>query len=295
MIIDAHAHFEPRLLDLDRVIAKLDAAGVDRVALIPAMNDPLPSTPRGLLAVARTLMTYDATRPLAERLHRATLTRDGALRLGRGEVYRIDPRPDNAAVAAVVARHPRRLLGWIFLNPRDNPGVLDELERWRAAPGMIGIKLHPHWHDYRTDLLDPVLARAQELRLPVMIHLGFGPRGDYRAIAARFPRLVVIAAHAGFPFYRSLWAHRRDCPNLYVDLSSPYINEPLARGAVAAMGAARCLYGTDSPYGFHADDGSYDYDAIKRWVERLPVSTAERERVFSSNFCEILAASGRAL
>jgi hypothetical protein len=38
---------------------------------------------------------------------------------------------------------------------------------------------------------------------------------------------------------------------LHVDLSSPYLDEPLARAAVAAMGPERCLYGTDSPYGFH--------------------------------------------
>ena len=41
MIIDSHAHFEPRMLDLPRFVAKLDDAKVDRVALIPAMNDPL--------------------------------------------------------------------------------------------------------------------------------------------------------------------------------------------------------------------------------------------------------------
>jgi predicted TIM-barrel fold metal-dependent hydrolase len=154
---------------------------------------------------------------------------------------------------------------------------------------MFGIKLHPHWHDYRTDILDPVLARAQELHMPVLIHLGFRRRGDYRAIAQRFPRLVVIAAHAGFPFYQDLWSHARDCPNLHVDLSSPYIDERLARAAVAALGPERCLYGTDSPYGFHGDDGSYDYAAIRRWVERMPVSEVGRDRILADNFRRILA------
>lgn len=294
MIIDSHAHFEPRMLELDRVVAKMDAAGVDRVALIPAMNDPLPETPERLLAAMRRLMNSRAGRPLAELVHRATLTAEGDLRLA-GRVHRIYSRPDNAAVADALARHPARFLGWIFLNPRNNPAVLDELERWRAVRGMIGVKLHPHWHDYRTDLLDPLLARAQELRLPVLIHLGFGRRGDFRAIAQRFPRLTVIAAHAGFPFYKDLWSHARDCPNLHVDLSSPYIDEALARGAVAAMGPERCLYGTDAPYGFHAEDGSYDYGAIKRWVERMPVSSAARDGIFAGNFRAILASAGAAV
>lgn len=288
MVVDCHAHYEPRMLDAARVIAKMDAAGVSRIALIPAMNDPLPATPARLLAAMRVLMRRRATRPLARLAHRATLTPEGDLRLADG-VHRIYSRPDNASVAALVAAHPERFWGWIFLNPRNNPAVLDELERWRAVPGMIGVKLHPHWHDYRTDLLDPLLRRLEELGLPALIHLGFGRRGDYRAMAARFPRLTVIAAHAGFPFYDDLWRHRDACPNLHVDLSSPYLDERLARAAVAAMGPHRTLYGTDSPYGFHEGDGSYDYGAIRGWVERLPVSARDREKILGENFLSLLA------
>src|SRR5262249_52003504 len=147
-------------------------------------------------------------RPLTERVHRALLTPEGDLRLS-GHVYRIYARPDNESVARLVQAHPSRFRGWIFLNPRGNPTVLDELERWRAVPGMIGVKLHPHWHDYRTELLAPIAARAEELRLPILIPLGYGARGDFRALCTRFPRLTVIAAHAGFPFYKQLWAHAR--------------------------------------------------------------------------------------
>lgn len=291
MIIDCHAHFEPRMLDAPRVLGKMQAAGVDRVALIPTMNDPLPETPERLLSAARFLMGRRLTRPLAERVHRATLTREGNLRLG-GKVYGLYARPDNQGVADLVTQHPDRFFGWIFLNPRDNPGVLDELERWRQVRGMIGLKLHPHWHDYRTDLLEPLLGRAEELGLPVLIHLGFGARGDFRAMCARHPRLVVISAHAGFPFYRDLWRHRAACPNLRVDLSSPYLDERLAREAVRAMGPERCLYGTDAPYGFHAADGSYDYGRIKGWIDRMPISSRAKDAIFADNFRAILSRAG---
>src|SRR6185436_18478212 len=97
-----------------------------------------------------------------------------------------------------------------------------------------------HWHDYRTEILDPVLARCEELRLPVLIHLGLGARGDYRAIASKFPALTVICAHAGMPFFGELWRFARTHPGLWIDLSSPYLDEPLARAAVAAMGPERC-------------------------------------------------------
>lgn len=130
----------------------------------------------------------------------------------------------------------------------------------------------------------------QELNLPALIHLGFGKRGDYRAIAEKFPRLRIIAAHAGFPFYQDMWNFAKQ-HNIYVDLSSPYIDENLARAAVNTMGAERCLYGTDAPYGFADENHSYDYTAIRGWVERMPVSAAEKERIFAGNFLNLLEAS----
>ena len=56
-VIDSHAHLDPRMLALDAIVAKMDRAGIDKVALIPHMSDPLPHTPRALLALFRGLMT----------------------------------------------------------------------------------------------------------------------------------------------------------------------------------------------------------------------------------------------
>ncbi len=287
-VIDSHAHFEPRLLDADAAVRKMDEVGVDQVVLIPSMNGLFEAPPDALLSAMRTVMRRRATRGIAEAVHRATLTRSGDLRLG-GKVIPIYPLPDNGAVAQVLAAHPGRFLGWIFLNPKHDPAPLETLERWRHVPGFIGVKLHPHWHDYRTALLHPILARCQELRLPVLIHLGFGKRGDFRTLGERFPKLTVIAAHAGFPFFDDLWALKHRYPNLHVDLSSPYLDEALVRDCVAAMGPERCLYGTDAPYGFEDASHSYDYGESKGWVERLPVTTAERERIFGLNFAELIS------
>jgi predicted TIM-barrel fold metal-dependent hydrolase len=282
-IIDMHAHLETRMLEIDRAIAKMDAAGIDRVVLIPAMNDPLPHTPEHLLSIVRWLMRRDRARPIAERLNAAFMTKDGDLKLS-GVVHRIYARPDNAAVSEAIAKHPTRFRGWIFLNPANDPDVLESLERWRNEPGRIGIKLHPHWHRYPTSRAKPLLRRAEELGLPVLIHFGFGAAGDFIDLCSSFPKLVIIAAHAGFPFYDALWRKGREHRNLLVDLSSPYIDEKLARDAVAALGADRCLYGTDAPYGFHDTDGSYDYGRIRGWVERMPIRTDEREKIFHGNF-----------
>lgn len=286
MIIDCHAHFEPRMLSLEGVIEKMGHAGVDRIVFIPALNDPLPHTPERLLAAMRVVMKRGMTRPLGELVHRATM-RESAIALG-GERYAIYPAPDNAALAAVLRTHPDRFLGWIFLNPAHDLNVLDTLERWRNEPGFIGVKLHPHWHDYRTEILGPLLKRCEELGLPVLIHLGFRERGDFRSMASSYPRLRIIAAHAGFPFYGDLWRYKNAYPNLHVDLSSPYIDEALARQAVNVMGPERCLYGTDAPYGAKESDGSFDYRRIRNWVERMPCSSGKREGILGANFASLI-------
>lgn len=107
IIIDSHAHFEPRMLGEDDWLRKLDVAGVDKVALIPSMNDPLPPVPELLLGGVRLLMQSGFTRPIAELLHRATLTDAGNLRLLTGE-YKIYAQPDNESAFALV----RRLRPW---------------------------------------------------------------------------------------------------------------------------------------------------------------------------------------
>ncbi len=285
-VVDAHAHLEPRMLDLPAMIAQLDAHRVDRVVLIPCMNDPLPETPRRLLAVIRRLMRSPC-HPVAAAINAAVMTDEGDLRLA-GKVHAIYPRPDNATVARAIACHPDRLLGWIFLNPRAGVGVA-ELERWRHLPGMVGVKLHPHWHGWPIVDALPIARRCEELGLPILIHLGFGDRGAWRVLADACPRLRLVFAHAGIPHYDRMWGQIRGDRRLWLDVSSPYLDEALVRDAVAAVGPERVLYGTDAPYGFHDPAGSYDYGAIRGWIERLPVAATAIERVLGGNVERLLA------
>jgi predicted TIM-barrel fold metal-dependent hydrolase len=57
--------------------------------------------------------------------------------------------------------------------------------------------------------------------------------------------------------------------------------------AVDFLGADKCLYGTDGPYGSQSPGGDFDYGLIKGWVESLPLSDQQLEKVFSDNFQKI--------
>ena len=277
------------MLDVATMIAKMDRVGIDKIALIPTMNDPLPATPKALLTMVRTLLN-SPMHPCARALNWSLMTREGDLKL-RGQIYRIYATPDNQTVAEVLRAHPDRFLGWIFLNPRVMDDPLEELERWRQTPGFVGVKLHPHWHDYPIEDALPIAARCEDLRLPILIHLGFGARGRWQLVTRRHPELRLIFAHAGMPHYRRMWPDVAANPNLYLDVSSPYLSERLVRQAVRAVGPHRALFGTDAPYGFHDSDESYDYGHIKGWVERLSVPSTEIDRILGDNVARLLAES----
>jgi predicted TIM-barrel fold metal-dependent hydrolase len=286
-IIDCHAHLEERMLDVPTMIARLDRAGIDKVALIPTMNDPLPETPARLLAVMRGLMC-SPLHSLAHWINNRLMTPEGHLSLN-GKIYHIYQRPDNAAVAEVLRSHPERFLGWIFLNPRAPGDPVEELHRWHEVPGFIGVKLHPHWHGYAISEIFSIAERCEALRLPILIHLGFGERGAWQQLTGRFPRLKLIFAHAGMPHFARMWSDMARNQNLYLDVSSPYLDERLVRRAVAAVGPERTLFGTDAPYGFHDHENRYDYGHIKRWVERLPCRATAIDRIFGDNVEALLA------
>lgn len=288
MVIDCHIHFDPRILTLDNMLACMDRHGIDKAALIATMVEPfyLDSKVR---RAATGLLRYALWRanPLGQAVYQTTIDKKGNFVL-LGKKYHIYDEPDNAPVAEAVAGHPDRFVGWIFVNPTTGGDEVEEVERWCSQPGMVGVKAHPFWHRYPVRELDRVAAWCQEHGYPLLIHLGCRQgSGDYRRLPEKYPGLRVIYAHAGIPYFGRLWEYAKGMKNVYIDLSSPYLDRKLVRKAVDFLGAEKCLYGTDGPYGHQSPGEDYDYGMIRGWVEALPVPGRDLERVFGENFLEI--------
>jgi len=290
MIVDCHAHFEPRILDLEALISLMNEAEVARTALIPLLTDP-PETKKAdfPLAVQRFMFYSSVLRPLGIAVTRSMYRQRGEWNMwfrkhtGEPQKFRIIQTPDNQSVADAIAKYPGRLLGWIFINPLDSD-ALDQLEKWRCVPGMIGVKIHPFWHQFPLEKVDKVAARAQELGLPLLVHLGFGPAGDYAWLVERFTKLKIIFAHLGIPYYKDIWRLAEKRANVFFDIASTYhVDRRLIRKAVKALGPQKILFGTDIPYA-HKDA----LNMIKGWVEKTPLSDSEKELIFSGNFREII-------
>ncbi|PAP78646.1 hypothetical protein BSZ37_03710 [Rubrivirga marina] len=116
--------------------------------------------------------------------------------------------------------------------------------------------------------LEPYWALAEELDVPVAIHLGAGGPADpyfgspgYRArdssplrmeeVLVRHPRLRVYLMHAGYPFVDDLRALLFSHPQVYVDVGSIVYTEPRAafyrflQEVVEAGYGDRVMFGSD--------------------------------------------------
>ena len=289
MIADAHYHLDPRLESVEQLLAQMQVHAIGRVALIAAPCDPLQVGRAGAAFVRFMRRALEGGAPrLGRILYRSTVHRSGRVSFlsPSAPIY---PEPDNDAVERAFSAHPHKFVGWIFLNPSAKPPV-EEAERRFRNPGWIGVKAHPFWHRYPVAALDDVAALCQEREKPMLVHLGAGAgRGDFRRLPKRFPRLKLVYAHAGIPWYGTLWddAIRRE--NVFVDLSSPYLDKALRHRALRALGASRCLYGSDGPYGYPGRDGGYDHGAILRQISQAGLAAQDLDRVLGGNFNSLVA------
>ena len=136
----------------------------------------------------------------------------------------------NDYVAAYVARDPARLIGFGSVDPSSGSAV-DELERMKSDLGLVGCKLGPIYQN--VDPLGPDFLRVCEalerLELPMLIHQGttFARSGSLLQagpilldeIALRYPKLKIVIAHLGHPWFDEAIAVVRRHPHVYADIS----------------------------------------------------------------------------
>lgn len=284
MIIDMHYHLDERMEPLDRLLKQMDQFKIDKTALIAPMVDPfhVEGVAEKLAHFVRNLLTGFWYR-VGLLAYESTVTKSGKFSI-LGKTYNIDLLPDNSLVERAIQAHPDKFYGWFFINPAEKNPV-EHMEKQMNSNGWIGVKCHPFWHRFPVTHLDDAAAVCVKKKMPLLIHLG-GKKdnGDFRYLPEKHPKLKIIYAHAGVPHYRKLWDYAKSKKNVYVDLSSPYLDEPLRRAAVDAMGPEKCLYGSDGPFGYPAGDGLYDHSAIMNEIDRFPISSKQKDGILGETF-----------
>jgi uncharacterized protein len=220
---------------------------------------------------------------------------------------------DEVSVAAAVASHTRRFVGFFMLDP----SAADAAERARRAVtdlGLRGICLFPAMHHVPLD--DERVRRVVEVAeahpgTAVFVHcgvlsvgvrkkLGLVSRFDMRLgdplgvsrLAAMFPSVPFIIPHFGAGLFREALMAADFCPNVHFDTSSsngwirylPGLTlEGVYESALAVAGPSRLLFGTDSSY-FPRGWQRNIFETQKAVVSHLGLPPADEALIFGGNF-----------
>jgi uncharacterized protein len=280
MIVDCHFHVDEKMLTLEKMVEGMDKNDVTKTVLIAPMNETMfeieSAFQHNLQRLFRFLILHAPQ--IGLKIYDG-LVKDGYLKL-YGNSYKIYPKPSNDIVATAIARFPDRFLGWIAVNPLI-PGSMEEVEFYLNNPSFIGVKAHPFMHQYSIKAIDPIAALCESKSIPMIIHLSSEP-DSYQYLPENYPKLKLIYAHAGLPFWKKLWKYFKDQPNVFVDTSSDYLNLSIVKMAVESLGYRKVLYGCDGPYGTKKFN-EYDYSAKKSWIDSLQIPDNQKEYILGQN------------
>lgn len=288
MFIDCHYHYEPGAFDVPKLLEAMDASGVEKIALIPAVAGVFPSEPRKfIMRFMRFMFGKRAFFPLLRKMM-CTFEGDGIRILGAHvPIYFL---PNNDEVFAAAEEAPDRLFAYIAVNPdRQSPEEMRaEMERFMEKPAFCGVKVHPFYHQYDIRKLENICQILAPLHKPLLVHMDFNAYDGILELADRHPQVNFILAHCAFPYFDLIWPEIWKRKNLYVDISSGcYVDSRTARKATIALGPERILYGSDGPYGPAGSDGRFDMSGAYDWATKaLPPDV--RAAVSRENFLRLI-------
>jgi len=228
---------------------------------------------------------------------------------------------DAGSVAAAVARHPRRLVGFFMVDPT-RPDAATQTAAALDAGGVRGVCLFPAMHRFAIHddsvrrLFDVAAARPgtimfvhcgvltvgvrKKLGLPSPFDIRYGNPLDLHAMAAAYPTVPVIVPHFGAGLLREALMVADLCPNVRLDTSSSngWIKydagltlSAVFRQALSVVGADRLLFGSDSSF-FPRGWVKEVFEQQSSALDEIGAAPEVREKVFGGNFDRLFPLAG---
>ena len=160
----------------------------------------------------------------------------------------------NKIIAEQMKRYPKRIIGFLRLNPNYGPQRCVEVLDYSVEKlGLRGLKLNPFFEFHipnDEDRMFPIMERLRKHRVPLLYHCGevwTASPALIADLASNFPDVNVIIAHIGiFDYGEDAIALARRTDNIFLESSTCV--PVFVRKAVKKLGAERIVFGSDSPY-----------------------------------------------
>lgn len=167
----------------------------------------------------------------------------------------IDPEYQraNRAVFDAVQAHPKRLVGYVRVDPNQMAHAVDEMRRGHDEYGFRGLKLHPLWEHFLPNnfrLMDPIMELCQEYHWPIFFHSGYYPTCEpalFIPLAERFPEVPIILGHIGYAHVSDAIIAANLCSNIYIETSANSTADAI-QAVLRSLDPKQILYGSDLPF-----------------------------------------------
>lgn len=158
----------------------------------------------------------------------------------------------------IIDEYPDRFVGTFIYNPRFGVEAgVEEFERHVTDHKHRMLKLHSLMHTYKPDRgaemwLFPILEKAAELDVPVLMHTGDPPFSNptqFHRVIEAFPSITFIIAHfgvqSGASYVYDAYNMARQNDNVLIETG--WGHQPRLIEFVDKLGPEKFVFGTDSP------------------------------------------------
>jgi predicted TIM-barrel fold metal-dependent hydrolase len=229
---------------------------------------------------------------------------------------------DAHSVAAALARHPRRFVGFFMVDPTQPRAEVEAAEAIDRYTLRV-ICLFPAMHRYPLSdervrrLFDVAAARPgtaifvhcgvlsvgvrKKLELPSPFDIRFGNPLDLHPLALSYPSVPILIPHFGAGLFREALMIADLCPNVLLDTSSSnawmkYESARLTladvfKRALDVVGPDRLLFGSDSsffPRGWVKDV----FERQRAALQEIGVDRDVMDKIFGGNFDRVFPIAG---
>lgn len=205
----------------------------------------------------------------------------------------------NEFLSKVVKAHPKRIVGFAWINnPRTSQSV-GELEKAVNELGLKGLKLHPGCQAFTPadrEIL-PLIRRAADFNIPIYIHTFPWPPGYFHhclvehidVLKKRVPKATIIIGHIGGPRFLDL-IPIAPLPGVYAETSwgltmiADLFGIDFATRFVRRIGVDNVVFGSDW---MGTNNERNEQLSV---IQKMSLTREEKEKILRENIRKVLEA-----
>ena len=197
-----------------------------------------------------------------------------------------DSEAGNEAVLSMCRQYPKKVLGYVLIDPNYVEDVEKEAKKYHLEHGMPGVKMlyARTGVRYNDPVYDPWWKIANENNLFALMDYGSYPTflEDVEELAIRYPNVSFFLDHAGrsFAAAEENAYYAKKYPNIYLQLTYTTVPQGLIEYLCNEGLADKVLYGTDAPM--------RDPRPQLTWVAFARLSLEEKKKILGENMQRIL-------